>query len=82
MGKSETKELEGLGHECRKRPGESSRAWRDRKNKTTEKFFRSHRDTPTGRNFVYWNGVETAQDRQNYRDNFDSIFPNAPGAGM
>jgi hypothetical protein len=50
--------------------------------KKAEKHFKSHRELPAGRNFTCWNrDKDTAADRK-YRENFDSIFPNAPGAGI
>ena len=47
-----------------------------------EKHFQSHRDVPAGRNFRWWNGDQTPGVDKTYRDNFDSIFPNSPGAGL
>ena len=50
-----------------------------------EKHFRSHRDVPSGRNFRFWEhpsrGEDSKKEDENYRKNFDRIFPNAPGAG-
>lgn len=51
--------------------------------KRVEKEFKSHRELQNGRDFR-WNQPHwhaTAGD-QAYRDNFDKIFPNAPGAGI
>ena len=51
--------------------------------KKAEKHFRSHRELPTGRDFR-WNQPHhhaIAGDK-NFRENFDRIFPNAPGAGI
>ena len=48
-----------------------------------EKHFKGQRELPPGRDFR-WNQphhLATAGDAQ-YRKNFDSIFPNAPGAGL
>ena len=47
-----------------------------------EKHFRSHRDTPSGKNFACWDHDETPETITNYRQGFDSIFPDAPGAGI
>lgn len=47
-----------------------------------EKHFKSHRDTPCGRNFVFWEHEETEENKKNYRKNFDKCFPNSPGAGI
>lgn len=50
--------------------------------KKAEKHFKSHRDTPCGRNFTCWDHDETPETLKNYRKNFDNIFPNSPGAGF
>lgn len=47
-----------------------------------EKHFRSHRELPNGRNFWAWNRDHRPDDDRKYRENFDRIFPNAPGAGI
>ena len=47
-----------------------------------EKYFRSHRDTPSGRNFACWDHVENKSTIRNYRNGMDRLFPNAPGAGI
>lgn len=47
-----------------------------------EKHFKSHRDVPNGRNFVFWEHDNDPVARRKYRENFDKIFPNAPGAGI
>ena len=48
-----------------------------------EKQFRSQRETPNGRSFLWdtyrW---KTRADMLNYRKNFDRVFPKAPGARM
>jgi len=51
--------------------------------KKIEKHFKSHRELLPGRDYR-WNIFRyiTKQDRDNYRKNFDRIFPNAPGAGL
>lgn len=48
-----------------------------------EQSFRSQRELPNGRNFL-WDTFrfKTEEDIHNYRINFDRIFPNAPGAGL
>lgn len=46
-----------------------------------EKHFRSHPELPNGRTFLFNRERDTKADK-NYRDNFDSIFPNAPGVGV
>ena len=43
---------------------------------------KQHNDTPFGRNFATWNKPNYAKDQNSLRKNFDSIFPNAPGAGI
>jgi hypothetical protein len=50
--------------------------------KKEERYFSSQRDTPDGRNFVYWNRDPSKQEKENYRDNYDKLFPDAPGAGI
>lgn len=45
-----------------------------------DKHFKSHRDTPNGRNFLFWDHELTEKDKKNYSKNFDTIFPNSPGA--
>ena len=46
-----------------------------------EKHFRSHRELPAGRNFTCWNREKNVAGDTEYRQNFDSIFPNSPGSG-
>lgn len=48
-----------------------------------DQHFRSQRELPSGRNFL-WNTYRFKDERDidNYRKNFDDIFPNAPGAGI
>jgi len=54
-----------------------------------EKYFRSHRELPAGRDFR-WNTYRFDQHQmdngktadENFRDNFDRVFPNAPGVGI
>ena len=50
------------------------------------KHFRSYRAIPPGRNFE-WNKspeyfYEKKRYKEEYKTNFDKIFPNAPGAGI
>jgi len=49
--------------------------------KRVEKEFKSHRELPPGRNFM-WNREKEPEAEKNYRDNFDRVFPNAPGCGF
>lgn len=48
-----------------------------------EAEFSGHRGLKSGRNFM-WNVFRhrSQEDMDNYRDNFDLAFPNAPGAGF
>lgn len=46
-----------------------------------EKHFKGHRELPDGRNFRCWNRDKDVKGDANYRDNYDRIFPNSPGAG-
>lgn len=47
-----------------------------------EKHFKSHRGLPNGRNFRWWNADQSPEADRKFRDNFDRIFPNAPGSGL
>ena len=47
-----------------------------------ERHFKSHPELPNGRNFHVWGGDNDPKAEENYRKNFDSIFPNSPGAGI
>jgi len=48
-----------------------------------ERHFRlTHRGVPNGRNFRTWNHEYHPEEDRRYRENFDAIFPNAPGAGI
>jgi hypothetical protein len=47
-----------------------------------EKHFRSHRELPVGKNFTCWNHEHNPTADEQYRQNFDRLFPNAPGAGL
>lgn len=50
--------------------------------KKAERHFKSHRELPSGRNFTCWNRDKDVEADRKYRENFDSIFPNSPGAGI
>ena len=83
MGKGMDSEVVGLGKACARRQWENREEWRGRRRQLTEKHFQSHRDTPSGRNFVFWDsGPNINEEQQNYRDNFDVVFPNSLGAGI
>ena len=47
-----------------------------------EKHFKPHPELPNGRNFHVWGGNNDPEAEEKYRNNFDRIFPNAPGAGF
>lgn len=47
-----------------------------------EKHFKSHRELPPGRNVWAWNREHQPEADRKYKENFDRIFPNAPGAGF
>lgn len=49
--------------------------------KFEEKYFKSQRELPNGRDFR-WNQDKDPVAEKNFRKNFDSIFPNSPGAGF
>jgi len=49
--------------------------------KKSERHFRSQRELPCGRDFR-WNSERQPAADKKYADNFDGIFPNAPGVGM
>lgn len=50
--------------------------------KKAEKHFKSHRELPTGRDFRAFGRDPDPSADQNYRDNFNATFPNAPGANF
>lgn len=79
---TEDKEIRNLGMACRRKPGENREVWRQRRKRLTDKHFKHHRGVPFGRNFAFWDHEETEENRENYRNNFDQIFPNAPGVGL
>lgn len=49
----------------------------------SNQYFKSQRDIPSGRSYL-WNyyHAKSKDDLDNYRKNFDRIFPNSPGAGI
>jgi hypothetical protein len=48
-----------------------------------EKMLKGHRQAPDGRNFMAFRmRFESEEDMENYRKNYDRIFPDAPGAGI
>lgn len=51
--------------------------------KKADAYFKGQRELPKGRNYL-WNSyhARTKQDIENFRRNFDNVFPNAPGAGL
>ena len=46
--------------------------------KKAEQFFRSHREVPTGRNFLAW--VLRFQNNIGYKSKFDDTFAHSPGS--
>jgi hypothetical protein len=48
-----------------------------------ERYFKGQRELPPGRDFR-WNTFRFNEKRdiENYRANYDRIFPQAPGAGL
>lgn len=52
-------------------------------NRRAEQMLQGHRPAPDGRDYRAFVFSEiTAEDRDNYRKNFDRVFPDAPGAGI
>lgn len=49
--------------------------------KKAEQHFKGQRELPLGRDFR-WNSVRDPEAERKYRQNFDSVFPNSPGAGI
>lgn len=49
--------------------------------KFEQSYFKSQRELPNGRDFR-WNMQIDPVSEHSYRENFDTIFPNAPGAGF
>lgn len=47
-----------------------------------ERHFRSHPELPNGRNVWAWNREHQPKADRKYKANFDTIFPDAPGAGI
>lgn len=50
--------------------------------KKSEQHFKGQRELQCGRDYR-WNSYRyiTAEDRKNFRENFDKVFKNAPGYG-
>lgn len=46
-----------------------------------DNYFKSHRELPPGRDFR-WNMEIDKSAEKTYRENFDEIFPDAPGVGI
>lgn len=46
-----------------------------------DKHFKSQRELPYGRDFR-WNQEKDVKAERKFRNNFDNVFPNAPGAGI
>ncbi len=49
--------------------------------KKAEKHFKGHPELPNGRDFRFNHQFDKKED-ENYRQNFDKVFPNAPGVGL
>lgn len=49
--------------------------------KFEEKYFKSHREIPNGRDYRFNRDRHSLNDDA-YKKNFDLIFPHAPGAGI
>lgn len=50
-----------------------------------EKHFKSHREIPNGRDFRFncrEGYIDDPERSKKFNKNFDTIFPNAPGAGF
>lgn len=45
-------------------------------------FRMTHRGVPKGRSFIHWEHQYDREADKKFRENFDRIFPNAPGAGI
>ncbi len=50
--------------------------------KRMSEYDKMHKDTPFGRNFVFWNHNPSKQELTNYRDNYERIFPKSKGVGI
>ena len=46
-----------------------------------EKHFKSHRELPNGKDYRF-NHTFNKNEERRFKANFDTIFPNAPGAGI
>ena len=79
MGRRKTTSAEiAAGKEAGKIINEATEKAFDQK---VEKYFRSQRELPLGRDFR-WNSAKDPVAEKKFRDNFDSIFPDSPGAGI
>lgn len=47
-----------------------------------EKHFKSHRELPNGKNFLYWNRDRDPVADQKYKDNYDATFRNAKSSNL
>ena len=45
-------------------------------------FRMTHRGVPKGRSFIHWEHEYDKEAHKKFKENFDAIFPNAPGAGI
>lgn len=45
-------------------------------------FASTHKELPYGRNFRFFNRVKDVRADRKFRSNFDTVFPNSPGAGL
>jgi len=50
--------------------------------KKADQHFKSHKPCPLGRNNWCWELRNDPESNKNWRDNFDNVFPDAPGAGI
>ncbi len=50
--------------------------------KRADKHFKSHPELPYGKAFNHWNRDKNIEGDKKYRNNFDSVFPRSPGAGI
>lgn len=76
-----TKDLNRLAKGLHNGKGAMTAAQEAAFDKRVDKHFQSHRELPNGRNFR-WNSEKDPEADRKYRNNFDSIFPNSPGAGI
>lgn len=50
--------------------------------KKAERHFKGQRELPKGRNFRFWEHEKDIEADRKYRENFDKVFPSAPGNGI